>query len=114
MADASEYEVRCPRCDVSFPTGTRKCLHCGGATGPSRGPRGRTGLRERAPSSVADGSPDPKRFELAEVRPAEPIDADEEAAPPRRASALLRGIATVVWIAIAIGISLARSCEGNG
>ncbi len=30
---ASPYEVRCPRCDVSFPVGTRTCLHCGGPNG---------------------------------------------------------------------------------
>jgi hypothetical protein len=29
----SPYEVRCPRCDVSFPTETRQCIHCGGPTG---------------------------------------------------------------------------------
>ena len=29
---ASPYEVRCLRCDVSFPVGTRTCLHCGGPT----------------------------------------------------------------------------------
>lgn len=28
----SPYEVRCPRCDVSFPVGQRKCIHCGGST----------------------------------------------------------------------------------
>jgi hypothetical protein len=31
--NASPYEVRCPRCDVSFPVETRKCIHCGGPTG---------------------------------------------------------------------------------
>ena len=28
----SPYEVRCLRCDVSFPVEQRKCLHCGGPT----------------------------------------------------------------------------------
>ena len=27
----SPYEVRCSRCDVTFPIGTRQCIHCGGA-----------------------------------------------------------------------------------
>ena len=30
---ASPYEVRCPRCDVSFPVETTTCIHCGGPTG---------------------------------------------------------------------------------
>jgi len=110
MADVSEYEVRCPRCDVSFPTGTRKCLHCGGATGPSHGPNGRRKGVERVAVRVADDAPDPKRFELAEVRRAEPIDGEPEDEDPRRGG-VLRGVATVVWILIAIGISLARSCS---
>jgi len=25
-----EYEVHCHHCDVSFPVGTRHCVHCGG------------------------------------------------------------------------------------
>ncbi len=29
---SSPYEVRCPRCDVSFPVETRTCIHCGGPT----------------------------------------------------------------------------------
>ena len=30
---ASPYEVRCPRCEVSFPVETKTCMHCGGPTG---------------------------------------------------------------------------------
>ena len=113
MADVTEYEVRCPTCDVSFPTGTKRCLHCGGATGPSRGPRGRIKAAGRTPARVDEGSPDPKRFELAEVFRGEPIDAEPEEEASQRGG-LLRGIATVVWIAIAIGISLSRSCSEGG
>ena len=29
---SSPYEVRCLRCDVSFPVETKVCLHCGGRT----------------------------------------------------------------------------------
>jgi hypothetical protein len=34
LADRSHFEVRCPRCDVSFPVETRTCMHCGGPTSP--------------------------------------------------------------------------------
>ena len=27
------YEVRCASCNVSFPPGTRRCIHCGGRIG---------------------------------------------------------------------------------
>ncbi len=36
----AHFEVRCPRCDVSFPPETRRCIHCGGPTskpGPNKG-----------------------------------------------------------------------------
>jgi hypothetical protein len=29
----SPYEVRCERCRVTFPVGTRRCVHCGGRIG---------------------------------------------------------------------------------
>ncbi len=34
---SSPYEVRCPRCDVSFPVETKTCIHCGGPTGEAGG-----------------------------------------------------------------------------
>ncbi len=33
------FEVYCPHCSVSFPVGTRTCLHCGGRTSRERSPR---------------------------------------------------------------------------
>ena len=32
---STPYEVYCQRCRVSFPTGTRSCMHCGQPIGPS-------------------------------------------------------------------------------
>ena len=30
------YEVYCPNCRVTFPVGTKQCLHCGARVGRSR------------------------------------------------------------------------------
>ncbi len=30
------YEVFCPRCTVTFPVGTRHCIHCGGRVSRER------------------------------------------------------------------------------
>jgi len=37
MRETSPYEVLCPRCNVTFPVGTRHCIHCGGPVGRGRG-----------------------------------------------------------------------------
>jgi hypothetical protein len=36
-APQTPYEVFCPRCSVTFPVGTRHCLHCGGRLPRERG-----------------------------------------------------------------------------
>ncbi len=30
------YEVYCPQCRVTFPIGTKQCMHCGGRIGHGR------------------------------------------------------------------------------
>jgi hypothetical protein len=114
MADVSEYEVRCPRCNVTFPIGTKVCLHCGGATGPSSGARGRIRFGEAPHASTAPAAPDTARFELVQPARAVPIDGlpEEEEVPQR--GGWIRGAGTLVWILLAIGISVARSCSEGG
>jgi hypothetical protein len=34
------YEVYCNHCNVTFPAGTRRCLHCGGRLSRERGMAG--------------------------------------------------------------------------
>jgi len=41
------YEVYCTRCNVSFPVGTRACVHCGQPIG--RAPAAARALRGPAP-----------------------------------------------------------------
>ncbi len=35
-SQGTPYEVRCARCRVSYPVGTRRCIHCGEAVGRKR------------------------------------------------------------------------------
>ena len=52
---ASPYEVRCSRCEVSFPVETKTCMHCGGPTGaPGRFFAVNPLLSSAAPSKTAD------------------------------------------------------------
>ena len=112
MEAVSPYEVRCPRCDVSFPVGTRVCLHCGGRTGPSLA----------QVEKLSFGEPEESRGPFAEAAWGFPASEAEEAPIPPSREALeksparpspMRALVTLLWVALAIGISIARSC-GEG
>ena len=91
QADApAPFEVHCERCRVTFPVGTRRCIHCGSPT--SRAPR-QHGLRVGpAHESEAEGpeTPDP---ELARRRFVSPL--------------------TLMWIALIAAGYLVRACSGQ-
>jgi hypothetical protein len=84
------FEVYCERCRVTFPVGTRRCIHCGGPTSGS-------------PVRI------PLRFEPLAPEPAgaEP-EIDAELARRRLVSPL-----TLVWIALIVAGYLIRACSGH-
>jgi hypothetical protein len=77
------YESYCYQCRVTFPVGTRRCVHCGGPIG-RRDPKG--GL----------------------LAPPEPHVADEA---PQEPSVLRRMGSISLWVLIAIGAALSRMCQ---
>src|SRR5262245_23304752 len=85
------FEVRCDRCRVTFPVGTRRCIHCGGPTG-----------RSTRPPSLRGGP-----IVEAEAEAAEP---DPERVPGRRFVSPF----TLVWIALIAAGYLVRACTGQG
>jgi hypothetical protein len=93
----SPFEVRCYACDVSFPPGTKRCVHCGGPTGPPRDP---------AEAGTLSWTPGPPPQAL------EPGAEDEEVVAP--AQRMPVRIMTVVWLALAIAASLWRVCAEGG
>ncbi|HEY8155225.1 MAG TPA: hypothetical protein VII72_13950 [Myxococcota bacterium] len=78
------YEVYCTRCNVSFPVGTRVCMHCGQ-------PIGRAASAPRAL-----GGPGPFDEEPAEE-------------PPARSVAF--SPMTFVWLLAAAATVIYRSCQ---
>jgi hypothetical protein len=90
------YEVRCPACAVSFPVGTRRCIHCGGATAVPQTAARLAALREL-----------PFEFEPAEGPLME--DGPEEEAPRRGG----RGLA-LMWLLLAVAASIYRTCAQGG
>jgi hypothetical protein len=83
------FEVYCDRCRVTFPVGTRRCVHCGGPTGGS-------------PGRVA------MRFEqVGEPELAEP-EVETEPGRRRMVSPL-----TLVWIVLIVAGYAIRACSGQ-
>lgn len=112
MEGVVEYEVRCPRCDVSFPTGTKRCIHCGGRTARS-GSRGLEGPATRAERALARAAA-ARETELHPEggRSAQPIsfEPDEEELQDRRPG-LVRSAVTLLWVLLAVAFSIIRACS---
>ena len=122
------YEVRCPRCDVTFPIQTRVCVHCGGRTAA-------TSERFLAPTSAEFEIPDdsmgraPTTVEPVDETPfifgspgdlgspgdtesgSDEFGVEREAQPPGFARTLMRNVGGLIWVLLLIGFSIARSCE---
>ena len=107
MAEAHEFEVRCPSCDVSFPPETRVCVHCGGRTGPARfqvaGLPSETFARDLASESDSSAPFDNERGPL-------PMSDPE---PRKTAGGWLKAGGSLVWIGLAVVFALMRACGGG-
>lgn len=104
MADAFEtqpYEVRCHACNVSFPIGTKSCIHCG----------------DRIGGSLFRIGHDPGDPDLADIREYEVVERTEtetaEAEPLERGGFFRFGV-TALWVLIAIVSAAVRSCQEGG
>lgn len=125
-ARRSPYEVRCPRCDVSFPVETRRCIHCGGPTASSDAVAATSATP--APTTPTSGPPAPigietegsypwsRRRDARTRAPSDPIAPGAEAPAPDEATpslgaSLLRSFGSLFWIIALIGFSIMRSCS---
>jgi len=123
----AHFEVRCPRCEVSFPPETRRCIHCGGPTskpGPNRGLDWvHTTDDSGAPAAQSEGSRGARR----ELDPApeplyapEPFSGREQEASEAGAETgswprtLLRTFGSLLWIVVLIAFTLMRNCTKEG
>ena len=135
------YEVRCPRCDVTFPAETRTCFHCGGPTGqPSFFSSGEPEVHvaSSSPSSSDYGTSGPTTSDAYGSRQSSaPIEPSSESpfsmggslggvfeddrsnereletdAPSRSIlGPLVQSLGGIIWVLLVIGFSLARSCS---
>lgn len=123
---SQSFEVRCGRCDVTFPIETKRCIHCGGATGAARGfSLGNRGFGTRASASdAATASPfetaygtDDDEFVLRDESGKLSAGADVGGAAGDAGSSplksLVRSMGGVIWVLLLVGFSLVRSCGGE-
>jgi hypothetical protein len=83
------FQVNCPRCHVSFPVGTKRCIHCGERIVQHRGIQ--TRILPPVPSPFEEG----------------PDLSEDEIAPRKRFISPM----TLVWIAAAVWLGIQRSCN---
>ena len=122
--EPTPYEVRCPRCDVSFSVETRRCIHCGGPTSAADVPPAsvidpavmppwvRTSKAESGSPDPYDGSSSSGTAQIPGAGNAESVEAPEDA-PSSLASTLLRTFGSLFWVIALVAFSILRNC-GEG
>ena len=87
------YEVYCYGCKVTFPIGTRRCVHCGRPISGSQLTRGI--------GPITPGGPGPG-----------PADLPDEMELPGQVSVRKMG-GMSLWVLLALGAALSRFCAGQ-
>jgi hypothetical protein len=105
------FEVRCHRCEVSFPLGTKRCMYCGGK--PSAGPPqvefldiGEMEAHTVPAARRAPGLPRPRQAEVEQEGEAE----EEEQLSLRQT--LPRVAMSLAWVVLLVVVSIYRACAG--
>jgi hypothetical protein len=93
------YEVYCYDCRVTFPVGTRTCVHCGRPIGRPAVSRERLFELAGMPGAPAPGLPGAG-------------NASAEDGPDPSAAARKLGGASL-WVLVALGAALSRYCSGS-
>jgi len=126
-SETPPFEVYCRSCNVSFPVGTRQCIHCGGATTAHDSRPGR--LSGFAPLGSRELDPElddamPFRVLTEEEAEAQGIsamdgqlspfdDVEQASEQPGPGRSLLRSLGSLIWIALLIAFSLYRGSCGD-
>ncbi len=104
------YQVYCHSCNVTFPTGTRRCLHCGSRTRLEAPHGGRLNRPARemmaAPLDLAN---EVLAIQSLPDLPVSESALEPEAVPARRS--LLRAGMTVLWMTLLAAGYAWRACS---
>ena len=114
MRVVSKYEVMCRSCDVKYPIGQKRCVHCGARTEPSFIEVGDSPQSFTAEVSHAEPEPESGDFRFGEgeemiFMPAGTDSVDEE--PPR--GSMIRKLGGLMWLVIFVVITVIQRCFGE-
>jgi hypothetical protein len=114
----SQYEDWCPSCLVSFPVGTKRCIHCGGRIARDRPARG-AGSPPRIVETDARGFSSKRKnvhesdlglTEVVDVQHTDqPLEEAGEETPKRRG---LRAGMSVIWMVLLAAGYIWQNCAG--
>ena len=91
------FEVRCDRCSVTYPVGTRTCIHCG----------------ERLGRGGGAGAPRVTLRAAASRRAEAPFEVEEEELEVPGRSGVMSPVA-ILWVVLLVGGAVYRLCAGAG
>ena len=104
MTEIYPHEAWCPRCRVSHPPGTKRCLHCGHGVLPVRPVEGM-----RASATMSRG---PIEIPMAPDIVSE--DAEREQGEMSRVARPLRFGIAAIWVVLAAAGAILRACTERG
>jgi len=104
-----DYEVRCHHCNVSFPVGTKRCVHCGEKIGrtPFFQPTIQRTTDEQGMPVFHDPDAVQETEETEEAEEAEEAEAETQG----RSGRFLRVGFTLVWLVLAFLSAAVRACQ---
>ena len=112
MKVVSKYEVGCEACGVSYPPEQKRCIHCGARTSPLvvEVPGASHEFMEGVVPAPPEHAVDVHRAPGGELvfLPSTGGPAEEPPAPSR-----MRQLSTLIWIVIAVAITVVRACFGE-
>jgi hypothetical protein len=100
------HEAWCPRCRVSHPPGTKRCLHCGNAVLPVRPVEG---MRSSTPTPMTPGP-----IYVPSSFPELPRDAGDADDATKPAMGKLRLGMNVLWVLLFVVVTAVRVCSERG
>ncbi len=109
---ATDFEVRCDRCDVSYPVGTKRCMYCGGRPGHRPMFARQIAFDPQGDIEVLDSPFEPDDPVRTSETPFELATPFEEEKPEKGRGSIFRLFGNLSWVILFALLTLYRACTG--